>query len=256
MGRVAMITGAAKNTGWATAKRFASEGYDVIITSRKASEAEAAAEKLMAEHPGCKAWGMKMDLDSVPAIREGFAHVATLVDHLDAFVANAAHLGVGVDIFTATEEDYDAVMAVNAKGTFFCCQEAIKLMHEGSAICLISSIQSVKAVTGRTVYSSSKGAINAMTRSLAIELAYLGIRVNALIAGAIHSERWDVRPPELTAFRRSRYPSGREAMPEEIAAGVYYLCSDQSLTVTGTELTIDSGLGACALPYDKEWRNK
>ena len=251
-----MITGAAKNTGWATAQRFAQEGYDVIITSRKKEEAQAAAEKLMEEYPQQKAWGVKMGMDTVAAIREGFQQVAGITSRLDVFVANAASLGVGVDIFTATEETYDAVMNVNAKGTFFCCQEAIKLMGEGSAICLISSIQSKKAVTGRTVYSSSKGAMNALMRSLALELAYLGIRVNAIIAGAIHSERWDNQPEELTALRRSRYPSGREAMPEEIAAGVYYLCSDQAFPVTGVELSIDSGLQVCALPYDKEWRNK
>ena len=187
MSRIAMITGAAKNTGWATAQRFAQEGYDVIITSRKKEEAQAAAEKLMEEYPQQKAWGVKMGMDTVAAIREGFQQVAGITSRLDVFVANAASLGVGVDIFTATEETYDAVMNVNAKGTFFCCQEAIKLMGEGSAICLISSIQSKKAVTGRTVYSSSKGAMNALMRSLALELAYLGIRVNAIIAGAIHS---------------------------------------------------------------------
>lgn len=254
--RIAMITGAAQNTGLAIAQRFVQEGYGVILTSRSAESAKEAAQGLMARFPSSQVWGIQLEMDSAESIARGFQEAAKIAPHLDVFVANAAHLGVDVDIFTATAQTFDAVMNINVRGTFFCCQEAVKLMGEGSAICLISSIHSKAACTGRTVYAASKGAINAMMRAMAVELAHLGIRVNALIAGAIHTVRWDGQTPEQTAARRSRYPSGREATGDEIAAGVYYLCGPESLTTTGTELTIDSGLGACALPYDKNWRSK
>lgn len=254
MNRVAMITGAAKNTGLAIARYFAGKGYDVVITSRCPEEAEQAAAALGRETPAVRVLGLGLDQGRLDSIRACFSQVKEKMGVLHAFVANAAHLGVGFSIFNTRESDWDAVLNANAKGTFFCCQEAIQLMAEGSAICLISSVHAKCCIPERILYTTSKGAINAMMRALAIELAHLGIRANAVIAGAIHTDRWDAQTPAETAHRRLKYPSGREAMPEEIAAGVYYLCSEEAATVTGTELTIDSGILDCLLPYEREWR--
>lgn len=92
-----------------------------------------------------------------------------------------------------------------------------------------------------------------MSRSVSVELGYKGIRCNALDAGAIWTERWAKLSPEELERNRSRYPAGRESTPMEIANGVYFLCDPQNPTITGTELTIDSGITTCVLAYDKNW---
>ena len=250
------ITGATRNTGWAIAQRFAREGYGVAVTSRHQQDALDAAVRLRQEFPAVQTLGLGMHTDSVSSIRAAFAQVKAAWGRLDVFVSNAAHLAVDMSIFNSSEEDWDAVINANAKGAFFGCQEAVKLMDRGGAICMISSVHAHACIPGRVLYTTSKGAINAMARSLAIELGHLNIRVNTLTAGAIHSERWDNQPPEVTVARRAQYPAGRESFPEEIANGVYYLCSDQAPTVTGTELTIDSGILDCLLPYKKGWNQK
>ncbi|MDD3334073.1 MAG: SDR family oxidoreductase [Eubacteriales bacterium] len=157
-----------------------------------------------------------------------------------------------------TEEEWDAVMNANVRGTFFGVQEAVKLMKKagGGSIVALSSVHSHGAIPGRVAYSSSKGAINAMMRCFAVELGHLSIRANSIIAGAIWSERWTTQSPEETERRRRQYPAGRESSPDEIAAAVYFLCSDQSPTVTGTEFTVDSGIGICLLPYNKDWNKE
>ncbi len=256
--KVAFITGATRNTGIAIAQRFAREGFDVCVSSRDPAGAQRAASELMAEFPFIRAAGYGMDPASVDSIRQAFAAIKTDFGRLDALVANAAHLGVDLNIFNTTPEDYDAVMNSNARGYFFCCQEAARIMvpQGGGTIVLIGSVHAKAAIPGRIVYSASKGAILSMTHNLAIELGKYNIRCNCLIAGAIWSKRWEAQGEAETKRRRSQYPVGRESSPEDIANSVYFLSSDQSLTITGTEFTVDSGIGICLLPYDRKWDEK
>ena len=100
-------------------------------------------------------------------------------------MANAADLAVGYHIYNTTPEDWDRIMNVNVRGAFFCCQQAARLMGEGSAIVFISSVHANASIVGRVVYSTSKAALGGMMRSLALELAGQGTRVNSVIAGAI-----------------------------------------------------------------------
>lgn len=249
MAKQVFLTGGAKNLGNQTARLFAQRGWDVHLTSRSAEEAEAAA-KAIADEFGVQAYGYGLDIACVADIRRVFAEVKKKVGALDAFVANAAQLGVGCDIFHADEETYDAVMNTNVKGTFFCCQEAGRLLAvRGGSIVLVSSVQSKAAIEGRTVYGMSKGAINTLSQYLAYELAPFQVRSNVLIAGAIHTPRWDALDEEVCRQRRANYPLGREADGEDIAQGIYYLASEESRYVTGTELTVDSGVLVSLLPY-------
>lgn len=256
MNRVALVTGAAKNTGLAIIRRFAKEGYDAVITSRSLEEAQEAALQVSRDYPDVRILGVEMNPASVESIRKAFAVVKQEFGHLNAYISNAAHLGVDLNLFNSTEDDWDAVMNANAKGSFFGCQEAVKLMPPGSAICLIGSVHAEATIPGRVLYAASKGAIASMNHALAIELGHLGIRINNLVAGAIHTNRWDGQDEATTAKRRANYPAGRESFGDEIAAGVYYLCSDEAQTVTGSELRIDSGVSCCILPYNKEWNKK
>lgn len=258
MNKVMFVTGATRNTGLAIAKRFAAEGYDVCISSRDEASAQDTARELQNAYPQVAFLGVGMDPAVVSQIRVAFQRIDERFGRLDAFISNAANLAVGMNTFNISEDDWDAVMNANTRGTFFGCQEAVKLMQKvgGGSIVAISSVHANASITGRVAYSASKGAINAMVRCMAVELGYLNIRVNSLIAGAIWGERWASQTPEETELRRRKYPAGRESSPDDIAASVYFLCSDQAPTITGTEFTVDSGISICLLPYDKEWNKQ
>ena len=253
MEKTILVTGATKNTGWAIARRFAADGWNVAITSRDASSAENAAAKLKAEFPSVDVLGLAMDPAKVGDIRAAFASVAEKFGRLDAFVSNAANLGVGMSVLNSTEDDWDAVMNVNARAAFFGSQEAVKLMKGGGSIVFISSCHANKAVPGRALYTASKAAIGGITRSLAVELGCLGIRVNAILAGAVRTDRWEPLTDDEIAARRARWPIGIESTPDDIAAAVAFLCSDGARTLTGAEIPVDSGIGACLLQYNKDW---
>ena len=172
---------------------------------------------------------------------------------LYACVNNAAHLGVGMSVLNSTEADWDAVMNANARAALFGSQEAVKLMEGGGSIVFISSCHAKRTIPGRALYTASKAAIGGITRSLALELGCLGIRVNAILAGAIRTDRWDGLTAEEVSARRARWPAGIESTPDDIAAMVAYLCSDAARTITGTEIPVDSGVGVSLLQYNKDW---
>lgn len=253
MSKTVFVTGATKNTGLSIVKRFAQEDWNVVVTSRDEASAAACCEKLKAEYPAVDFLGLGMDPADVNQIRAAFARTGEKFEKLDAFISNAANLGVGLSIFNTTEEDWNAVMNANARGTFFGAQEAVKLMTDGGAMVFLSSVHANQSIPGRICYTTSKAAIDGMMRGMAMELGCKGIRVNSIIAGAIRSERWDSLTPEEEASRRGRYPAGRESFPEEIAAAAYFLCGDESKTITGIEMPVDSGISICLLPYNKNW---
>ena len=250
--KTVMITGGTRNTGFAIARLFAQKGWNVVITSRDAEAAKATALNLSQEFP-IQSCGFALQIDSLDSIENTFKSVKQKFGQIHAFIANSASLGVGFDLLNTDEAQYDSIVDINMKGTFFCCKEAAKLMMDsGGSIVTMGSVQGMGAVAGRTVYGMTKAALSQLTRSMAYELGQYGIRANNLVAGAIHSQRWDSLSVEEIAQRRSRYPAGRESLEEEIANAVWFLCSENAATITGTDLTVDSGLSACLLPYQKK----
>lgn len=250
------ITAAAKNTGLAIAEKFAENGFDVALSSRNLAEAQQAAAYIKDRY-SVKAKGYSLELTDVPQIRRVFGQVKEDFGGIDTFVANAANLGVDTNLLTIDEEEYANVMDVNLKGSFFCAQQAALIMKEtvGGSIVFISSVHSHQCIFGRCLYSASKNGINALMRSMALELAQYHIRANCLLAGAIRTDRWDSLSEEQIAARRANWPLELESTGEDIANGVFYLGTDLSKTVTGTELTIDSGISISLLPY-KEGKHK
>ena len=248
-----MITGGTRNTGLAIACRFASAGWNVAITSRNAESAITTADALSKEFQ-VPVRGYEMQLNNVESIKNAFSQVERDFGLLNAFVANSANLGVGFDLLNTDEASYDNIVDANMKGTFFCCQEAAKQMIDSGcgSIVTMGSVQGTGAVSGRCVYGLTKAALSQFVRSMACELGQYGIRANNIIAGAIHSNRWNDLTAEEISIRRNRYPAGRETFEEEIAQAVWFLCSDSAATITGTDLTIDSGLSACLLPYQRK----
>lgn len=244
------ITAGANNTGYAIAEKFAKEGFDIAISSRSENEIKAA-EKRLKDQYNAKVKGYVLELTDLNNITSVFSKIKKDFGTLDTFVANAANLGVGLDFLSTTEEEYDSVIDTNLKGSFFTTQQAAKVMKEQGkgSIVFISSVHSKQAIFGRSLYASSKGGINVLSKTLSIELAQYGIRSNCIIAGAICTNRWDNFTEEQKNAKRANWPLGIESTGEDIANGVFYLGTDLSKTVTGTELTIDSGLLNCLLPY-------
>lgn len=250
--KTVLITGATRNTGLAIAKRFAKDGFQIALTSRDLASAESTAKTIEKEF-GVKCRGYEMTFDNIASIRCVFQKVHEDLGSLNVFVANSANLGLNVGLLNATEEEFDAICNVNLKGTFFACQTAAEQMKShGGSIITIGSVQGTGAVFGRTVYSMTKAGISMLVKSMAYELGEYGIRANNLVAGAIHSVRWDMLSEEEILRRREKYPIGRESTEEEIAEAVFFLASDKAGSITGIDFTVDSGLSACLLPYRKQ----
>lgn len=250
--KTVFITGATRNTGRAIAEKFAQMGYNVAVSGRESDDAEAVAYELSQKY-GIKTKGYRVELADIQSIKAAFEDIKNTFDGLDIFVANAANLGIDFGVLNSDEDDFDSVIDANVKGTFFCCQNAARIMKtqgKGSIV-VVGSVHCHQAVHGRALYTMSKGALLSLTKSMAVELGAYGIRSNYLAAGAIHTDRWDGQSEEETARRRAQYPAGLESFGEDIAEAVYYLGSDLSRTVTGTELTVDSGISVCLLPFKK-----
>lgn len=252
---VALVTGASRNTGFAAARRFAKEGYDVVITSRSQGSADESAAVIREQYPDIRAIGIAMETHDPAQIHAAFEKVRSTFGRLDVMVANATDPGYSQSILSTTPEGYDYVMSCNAKGYFFCTQEAAKIMleqHKGSIV-LVGSVNGYGVLPNRIVYAASKAAIGAITRNASYELGKFGIRVNCVVAGAIWNDRWNKLTEEEIRAKRDNWPLGRESTPEDMANAIYFLASDQAATVTGSEFVVDSGVTPCLLKYDKDW---
>ena len=242
--KTVLITGGGRNIGQEITRSFAEKGYDIAITGRSEAAVQEIAEKLERKYPDARVRGYGLELSQMESVHALVSRLESEMPRIDTLVCNAGHLGVDLDIYTTTEEDYDAVFDTNVKGNFFLIQGISKKMMEvkKGSIVLMSSVQSKGAVEGRTVYGATKGALNVLNKYLAYDLAPYGIRVNAVILGAVHTKRWDALPEEVCNERRRAYPLGREASGKEVGDAVLFLAEDTSAAITGTEICIDSGL--------------
>lgn len=255
MEKVVFITGGAKNTGLAVAEKFASEGYSIALSTREYFTADAAVEYLSKKY-GIFCKGYKLELTDMNDIRFVFSEIKKTFGGLDIFVANSANLGVEQQVLTITEEDFDAVIGANLKGNFFCAQEAAKIMVEKKkgSIVFIGSVHAHAAIRGRSIYAASKGGLRSLVNNMAYELGEYGIRVNSVSPGAVRTDRWNGLTPEEKAKKRENWPLGIESTGEDVANAVFYMGTDVSRTVTGTELCIDSGVSICLLKYEGKIR--
>ena len=242
--KTVLITGGGRNIGLEITKVFAERGYDIAITGRSEADVQEVARELEAQYPNARIRGYALELSDMDSVRALVSSLETEMPRIDTLVCNAGHLGVDLDIYTTTEEDYDTVFDTNVKGNFFLIQGISKGMmkEKKGSIVLMSSVQSKGAVEGRTVYGATKGALNVLNKYLAYDLAPYGIRVNAVVLGAVHTQRWDALPEEICNERRRAYPIGRESSGKEVGDAVLFLAEDTSASITGTEICVDSGL--------------
>jgi 2-deoxy-D-gluconate 3-dehydrogenase len=246
--RTALVTGASYGVGAAIALALARDGFDVAVTATRLDHLAATMKALGAA--GARALPLVLDLREQASIEQATADVLTTFGGLDVLVNNAGAnvRRLAVDV---TAQDWDAVMAVNIRGTFFLTQQVGRhLIAAGGGGCIVN-IASTHALAGtaeRSTYGISKAALVQMTRMLAVEWAEHGIRVNAIAPGRLETP--SPSRAEKGADRGymdamiERVPLRRLASAEEVAATVAYLVSPAAASMTGQVLVLDGGLTA------------
>ena len=239
---VAIVTGASRGIGRACALALAKQGYDVAVNYVSNEEA---AQLVMEEVQGfgVRALTVRADTSDLSAVKDMFRTVVRELGGVDVLVNNA---GVVDDRFLLmlTEDSLNRSLDINIKGYFHCAQQAaLKMMRKKSGIIVnVSSVSSVMAIPGQSVYSATKGAVNALTATLAKELAPYGIRVNAVAPGFVETEMLDHIPQEQKEAYLKAVPMGRFATPQEVADAVCTLCRPELSYLTGQTLILDGGL--------------
>jgi NAD(P)-dependent dehydrogenase (short-subunit alcohol dehydrogenase family) len=241
-GKVAVITGGSSGIGLATAKRFTREGAYVFITGRRPSELDRAKAEI-----GKNVTTVQGDVTNLADLDRLYDTVKAEKGAVDIVVANAGFVE-HAQIFDLSEAHYDKTMDINVKGVVFTVQKALPLMTRGGSIVVVSSIVNVKGIPAHGIYTASKAGVRALVRVWAQELKDKGIRVNSLSPGATETPiiRGQFSSDEASEAAKgvfaSMTPLGRLGAPDELAAGAYYLVSDESSYVTGIDLPVDGGL--------------
>lgn len=254
MNRAVFVTGGTVGSGLAIARRFAREGYDVFVTSRDGSRAASAAAAVAAEF-GVFARGFALDIRDEGRVIEIFNEIDRLDRFVETVVLNSADMGFGtdpakgMDFFTVPVAEFQRVFETNLVWNFTIVRQAairMRAQHKG-AIVFISSNTAYRAIPNRSAYSASKGGINAMSRAFAIDLGPYGIRSNVVLPGTIKTARW-VQMGSRQIVNGTLTPIGDISDFDDIANAAWYLGSDESKNVTGTELTVDGGMSAQLYP--------
>ena len=244
-GKVALVTGATAGIGEATARRLAAEGAAVVLTGRSLERGKAVQEEL-----GDAALFVADDLADESAAERCVDVALARHGRLDVLVNNAAvdHTG---DLLTTPMPEVRELFEINVFAALRMLQAAGRAMHgRGGAIVNVSSRLASIGVPTMSVYSASKGAILALTRAAAVELAPAGIRVNAVAPGMTRTplyEAWlaqQVDPAAIDRETAAKVPQGRLAVPADVAAAIAYLASEDAAHVTGASIPVDGGYTA------------
>ncbi len=245
-GKKALITGARKGIGRGIALTLANEGADVGVNDIVDDEVSQRAAELISKR-GVKGTFHAGDVSSVSGINAVIDSFLEEHGQIDILVNNAA-ISINGDIESFSEEDWDRIMASNAKGVFLGMKYAIPEMRNagGGSIINISSVAGLVGNHISAAYSASKGAVRLLTKSTAIQYAKEGIRCNSVHPGTIETPMTAdmLADQQYRQDRMERTPLGRLGTAQDVAYGVLYLASDESSFVTGSELVIDGGFSA------------
>jgi NAD(P)-dependent dehydrogenase (short-subunit alcohol dehydrogenase family) len=248
-GKVALITGGGGGIGRATALGFALRGAKVMVVDADASLGQASVD-IVAQRGGAAGF-VQADVTRSAAVRDYVDKTLAAYGRIDAFFNNAGIEGVVTPTQDYDEEIFDKVIAVNLKGVFLGLRHVLPVMlKQGSgAIVNTASMAGLFGAPGMPAYVASKHGVLGLTKVAATDVAALGVRVNAVCPGpvetrmmrSLESQRNPNDPESVHTAYAAGIPTGRYALPEEIAGAVLYLCSDLSGDVTGTHIVIDGG---------------
>jgi NAD(P)-dependent dehydrogenase (short-subunit alcohol dehydrogenase family) len=245
--RVAIVTGSASGLGRAIALRFAAEGALVVVSDVRLDPREGGDPTH--ELIGDRGLFVEADVSRTDDVDRLVATAVKHYDRLDVMVCNAGIAGAySKPLLETTDEDWDAIMAVNLRGVFLCCRRAIAQMLEQEPIgevrgrvVNISSQHGMVGPPGHVAYAASKGGVVNLTRQIAVDYGPRGVLVNAVAPGKILTGSPEQQSPETLAYSHSRTPFHRLGRPDDVAGAALFLASDDSGYVSGTNLLVDGG---------------
>lgn len=253
--KVALITGASRNTGVGIAALFLREGARVCICGSTQKSIQEGG-KLLREQGFSGFREIACDISDSVQVDQMFEIIKNEFGRIDILVNNACDQGIGEPFEKMTPEYFLGVIKTNLLGTFQVSQHAVKMMleqEERGVIVNLGSNVSTRAIRNRTAYCTSKGGIDALTRSMALDLAPKGIRVNCVAPGYINTNRWDNLDESIKKRRRLNTPLGVEASYDDIAQAVAFFASDAAKNIAGERLVVDAGCSCQHMPVDTDY---
>jgi len=251
-GKTVLVTGTSRNTGVGIAALFIREGAFVFVCSSSAESTAKGAQQLrdmgltnFIEAPA--------DISAPASVDKLFQFIQEKAGRLDILVNNACNQGMGPAFEDMPYDFFKKVVMTNLGGTFYVSQQAAKMMlkqESRGVIVNLGSNVSMRTIRNRTAYVASKGGIDALTRSMAVDLGPKGIRVNEVAPGYIYTDRWDALDEETRRRRRLNCPLRQEATADDIAKTVAFLASDASRNICGERIVVDAGCSAQHMPED------
>ena len=244
--KVALVTGAARGIGLATARRFLDEGWRVALLDIEAELLRCAVAGLAATD---NTLALHCDVADAAQVADAMDQLARRFGRLDALVNNAG-VAVFAPLLETADADWNRILAVNLTGPFICTKAAVPLLREAGngAVVNITSISAVRASTLRSAYGTSKAGLAHLTKQLAVELASLGIRVNAVAPGPVDTAMAKaVHTAEIRADYHDAIPLNRYGLEEELAEAIFFLSSDRASYITGQILAVDGGFDAAGI---------
>jgi len=240
-GKVALVTGAAQGIGKAIALLLAKNGADVVVSDINLEKAQETANEI--QGMGRRSFAGKVNVVDLKDVERMVEAIVEQFGRIDILVNNA---GITRDrlILRMTEEDWDAVLDVNLKGTFNCTKAAIRYMskQKSGKIVSIASVSGEMGNPGQANYSASKAGVIGFTKTIAREFAGRGINVNAIAPGYIQTPMTDAVPEKAKEELRRMIPMERLGQPEDVAQAVLFLVSESSSYITGQVLNVNGGI--------------